>query len=162
MRVLLCLSVPVCLCACACACVPVSVPVPVCLSRWVPAHVLFVTCRALFREHLGLAADDEDAALLDPVDHGGYTRLWVAQALRNTAAYRAVFHCIPDDTVATWSDYRDYVSTMPLAPGLARALLRADVHGHVVHFPARFLCRENLLSLTLTNSENLVRHHVFL
>ncbi|GMF07816.1 unnamed protein product [Ambrosiozyma monospora] len=44
-------------------------------------------------------------AFEDPLGLKFYEGLWLTQAIRNTLIYQMVFHCQPDDSVQTWSDY---------------------------------------------------------
>ena len=116
--------------------------------------------RSLFQEHTG-AVGAEVERLRDPVAAATYADLLVQRAARNTRVYREVFHCAPDDGVATWDDYKQFVA-LP-GPPPARALeLLAGVHGHLVQFPLSFLKSESLLGTTLSNGESLVSHEVFL
>ena len=115
--------------------------------------------RSLFREHLGVV--DNDAALVDPALDTSYLDMWLRRAQRNTRLYREVFHCIPDDTVSTWAEYRRFLAYP--APERAKALeILADVRGHVVLFPTHFLRATALLDISIGASENLVPNEVFL
>ncbi|KAI5954529.1 SPO14 [Candida jiufengensis] len=44
----------------------------------------------------------------DPLDPTFYEYLWNEHAKRNTAIYRMVFHCQPDNSVGSWSDYTNF------------------------------------------------------
>jgi hypothetical protein len=122
--------------------------------------------RTLYREHLGLpeleeahaptptalTANAADDALADPGLQATYVTQWLRPAQRNTRVYRDVFRCIPDDTVATWAEYRRFIgvgvgvgSSGSGGAGAAavergRALeALADLQGHIVVFPTLFL-----------------------
>ncbi|GMM34089.1 phospholipase D [Saccharomycopsis crataegensis] len=43
----------------------------------------------------------------DPLDEEFYEDMWFENAYRNTKIFRLVFHCQPDDTVATWNEYKE-------------------------------------------------------
>ncbi|KAL5482529.1 SPO14 [Sanghuangporus weigelae] len=45
----------------------------------------------------------------DPVCDEFWKDVWVASAVHNTEIFRKVFHCIPDDTVTTWKQYKEFV-----------------------------------------------------
>ncbi|KAI0084789.1 phospholipase D [Irpex rosettiformis] len=45
----------------------------------------------------------------DPICEEFWKRTWVACAVHNTEIYRKVFHAIPDDTVTTWKQYKEFV-----------------------------------------------------
>ncbi|EJC97886.1 phospholipase D [Fomitiporia mediterranea MF3/22] len=45
----------------------------------------------------------------DPVCDAFWKNVWVACAVHNTEIFRKVFHCIPDDTVTTWKQYKEFV-----------------------------------------------------
>ncbi|AOA63902.1 Phospholipase D [Komagataella phaffii CBS 7435] len=47
-------------------------------------------------------------AFEDPLDDDFYEDLWHDTAFRNTAIFRMVFHCQPDDDVLTWNDYKNF------------------------------------------------------
>ncbi|RKO90440.1 hypothetical protein BDK51DRAFT_33522, partial [Blyttiomyces helicus] len=130
--------------------------------------------RQLFREHLGLFPPQpvethtvsmrppphpqeehlgpDDDAVADPLSNDFYHGLWKATARANTEIFREVFHCVPDDTVRSWDDYKAFFPEFAV-PGhppddkatpasLARV---AQVRGHLVEFPLAFLVNEDLL-----------------
>ncbi|KAH8114370.1 phospholipase D [Phellopilus nigrolimitatus] len=45
----------------------------------------------------------------DPVCDEYWKNVWVACAVHNTEIFRKVFHCVPDDTVTTWKQYKEFV-----------------------------------------------------
>lgn len=45
----------------------------------------------------------------DPVCDKFWKNVWVASAVHNTEIYRKVFHSIPDDSVTTWKQYKEFV-----------------------------------------------------
>lgn len=44
----------------------------------------------------------------DPLDDKFYSDLWLSVAMRNTFIFRQVFHCQPDNSVQTWTTYKEY------------------------------------------------------
>ena len=44
----------------------------------------------------------------DPLSDGFYHDIWHAVAENNTALFRAVFRCMPDNEVKTWKEYKEY------------------------------------------------------
>ena len=44
----------------------------------------------------------------DPLSDGFYHDTWHTVAENNTALFRAVFRCMPDNEVKTWKDYKEY------------------------------------------------------
>lgn len=86
--------------------------------------------RQIFRKHLGLIQPQdmeqpdanfmpvgdpnvydwgsrEDHAVADPLAPS-FTELWRTTAANNTAAFKRVFHPVPDDDVQTWKEYDEY------------------------------------------------------
>lgn len=45
----------------------------------------------------------------DPLDPDFYEDLWFESARKNTDLFRLVFHCQPDDFVANWKDYKQFM-----------------------------------------------------
>lgn len=82
----------------------------------------------LFHEHLGIPFPHDlrdvhdpqmdptskdfasEPHLLDPVSNECWS-LWMDRLDINTKVLRYVFHCIPDDTVKTWKDYKEFLKT---------------------------------------------------
>ncbi|KAH6912810.1 hypothetical protein BKA70DRAFT_1370288 [Coprinopsis sp. MPI-PUGE-AT-0042] len=46
----------------------------------------------------------------DPICVSFWKDRWVASAVHNTEIHRKVFHAIPDDTIKTWKQYKEFVS----------------------------------------------------
>ncbi|KAI4150759.1 MAG: hypothetical protein LQ340_003915 [Diploschistes diacapsis] len=44
----------------------------------------------------------------DPLSDGFYQDIWHTVAENNTALFRAVFRCMPDNDVKTWKEYKEY------------------------------------------------------
>lgn len=44
----------------------------------------------------------------DPLDIKFYEGTWLTQAIRNTLLYQMIFHVQPDDSVQTWTDYKEF------------------------------------------------------
>lgn len=102
--------------------------------------------RTLFREHLGIAEDDDSIDLSDPVCNSFYKEIWIRQASINTGIYEKVFHCLPSDHVLTFDDLRRYSKEPALSdsnPEEARNLL-TNIRGHLVLIPLLFLEKERL------------------
>ncbi|KAG0349343.1 hypothetical protein BG004_007527 [Podila humilis] len=105
-----------------------------------------------------LAAEDPkagDSIVEDPLHDTFYEGWWKQVARQNTEIFREIFHCVPDDKVESWDDYKKFVPdpkkvltghvAMPGATveNVTERLQR--VTGHLVEFPTRFLQKENLL-----------------
>ena len=100
--------------------------------------------------------------LEDPVAEASFVDLWLRRAQRNTHIYREVFHCLPDDTVASWPDYHRFLALTANRPERERALeMLADVRGHVVAWPLNFLSQV-ILDPTLGSGESFIPMEVFL
>lgn len=132
--------------------------------------------RQLWKEHLGLIDEEEidvvnnamlplpvpqidftqtkeDHWVMDPLDDETLIR-WNNTAATNTKAFREVFHCVPDDTVTNWDEYKNFhpdPSKISLGhiydPNMSVREIRQNldtVRGHLVEFPTKFLCFEDL------------------
>lgn len=131
--------------------------------------------RTLWREHLGLlpadpldasvdtnalpppgtniaAADDDenDALLRDPLGDALWA-LWTDTATTNTEVFRELFHCDPDDSITTWSEYDAFLPRGEAAKhghliqGVDAEQARrrlCEVRGHLVWMPLGFLREE--------------------
>lgn len=113
----------------------------------------------LFREHLGLLSlpDDDPAvlALSDPVCDEFYHGVLRRQASVNTQIYRELFHCLPDDVVDSWEEYKRFtevpkVFTMDETLGQERMANLNLIKGSIVLFPTEFLCKEDLVASMLS------------
>ncbi|KAI9261025.1 hypothetical protein EDC94DRAFT_610604 [Helicostylum pulchrum] len=129
----------------------------------------------LFKEHLGLlncgnhdtenneptqednmGADGyrnmkrEDVIVMDPLHDEFYQDIWSKTAETNTLVYRDVFRCVPDDTVHSVEQHRQFVpDPSRVLPGhIAEPwkLTNDQVHsklkgirGHLVQFPTEYL-----------------------
>ncbi|KAI8356505.1 hypothetical protein B0O80DRAFT_447589 [Mortierella sp. GBAus27b] len=96
-----------------------------------------------------------DHIVMDPLSDEFYEQWWKPVAHQNTAIFREVFRCVPDENVETWDQYKAFVPdpkkvltghvAMPDAT-VEKVMDRLqDVTGHLVEFPTNFLCKENLL-----------------
>jgi phospholipase D1/2 len=47
-------------------------------------------------------------SMIDPVCDGFFNSIWHTVAENNTALFRFVFRCMPDNEVRTWKEYQDY------------------------------------------------------
>jgi phosphatidylserine/phosphatidylglycerophosphate/cardiolipin synthase-like enzyme len=113
----------------------------------------------LMQEHLGLlhlpASDPAVKMLLDPTPDAFYHDVLRQQAARNTQIYRELFHCVPDDCVDTWEEYRRFTE-IPRAHVLDEKLginsleMLDAIKGSVVLYPTHFLRKEDLAASLLT------------
>lgn len=127
--------------------------------------------RNLWKEHLGLlphtepdqvtndmlplpvpqvddTSSEEDTLVMDPLDDETLER-WNFTAKTNTEAFREVFHCVPDDTVTNWEEYKSFYpdpSQIDVGhvhdPEMSVEEIRdqlSNIRGHLVEFPYRFL-----------------------
>ncbi|KAG0206299.1 hypothetical protein BGX28_002245 [Mortierella sp. GBA30] len=93
--------------------------------------------------------------VMDPLHDDFYESWWKRVAKTNTEIFREVFHCVPDNTVETWDDYKAFIPdpkkvltghvAMPGATVENVTEKLQQVTGHLVEFPTKFLCKENLL-----------------
>ncbi|CAG9820118.1 unnamed protein product [Phaedon cochleariae] len=71
----------------------------------------------LFREHLGILDNDTDVFdmdITDPVANHFYKDVWYKTASLNTEFYEKVFHCLPTDSVRSFSDLKKIHEEKPL------------------------------------------------
>ncbi|KAI7896962.1 uncharacterized protein EV154DRAFT_490014 [Mucor mucedo] len=127
--------------------------------------------RNLWKEHLGLLPhtepdavtdamlplptpqidtvySEEDKEVMDPLDDETLER-WNGTAKTNTDAFREVFHCVPDDTVTNWEEYKTFYpdpSQIEIGhvhdPEMSVEDIRdqlSNIRGHLVEFPYKFL-----------------------
>ncbi|XP_074839079.1 phospholipase D2 isoform X2 [Carettochelys insculpta] len=98
-----------------------------------------------FRALLG--ASDSSPDVQDPVCDRFFHNTWKGTAWANANIYEQVFRCLPSNAVCSRRALREYTAVPSLAcvsPELARRRL-AQVRGHLVHFPLRFMEEEDLL-----------------
>lgn len=126
----------------------------------------------LFKEHLGLlncgGGNDkmeredsigvdgyrnmrkEDVVVMDPLHNEFFYDIWNKTAEENTLIYRDVFRCVPDDTVHTVEQHRQFVpDPSRVLPGhiaepwkLTNDQVQAKlmkIRGHLVKFPTEYL-----------------------
>ncbi|KAF9581189.1 hypothetical protein BGW38_001891 [Lunasporangiospora selenospora] len=96
-----------------------------------------------------------DRIVMDPLHDDFYELWWRRVATTNTEIFRDVFRCVPDDTVETWDDYRNFMPNpkkvltghVALAGATSEDVQKRlqGVTGHLVEFPLKFLSKENLL-----------------
>ncbi|KAL0597354.1 Phospholipase D2 [Plecturocebus cupreus] len=87
-----------------------------------------------------------DLDLRDPICDD-FFQLWQETAESNANIYEQIFRCLPSNATRSLRTLREYVAVEPLAtvsPPLALSEL-AQVQGHLVHFPLKFLEDESLL-----------------
>ncbi|KAK9753640.1 PX domain [Popillia japonica] len=84
--------------------------------------------------------------ITDPVSDHFYNDVWYSTASLNTEFYDKVFHCIPCDQVETFDQLKEYISQKPLyLSEISRSeKMLESIEGHLVLFPLKFLCQENL------------------
>ncbi|KAG0259752.1 hypothetical protein BG011_002401 [Mortierella polycephala] len=120
------------------------------LKRW---HATCAQAQAKQDSALNPKASKE--IVMDPLHDDFYESWWKRVAKTNTEIFREVFHCVPDDTVETWDDYKAFVPdpkkvltghvAMPGATVENVTEKLQQVTGHLVEFPTKFLCQENLI-----------------
>ena len=110
----------------------------------------------LMAEHLGL--NDNDLILNDPINDN----LWnfiKKRANNNTAIYREIFDCFPDNKFTTFMELRNrkMVKNKEDEDNLKQIYESKikDVAGHIVEYPTKFLINENL-NIDFFSKENLV------
>lgn len=97
-----------------------------------------------------------DAAALDPLSDHTYNNIWLKRATTNTAIYRQLFRCVPDDTIHTYEQHRRFIPDPSKVkyghvadPNLTQDEICEQldqVKGHLVLFPKDYLKDENLLT----------------
>jgi hypothetical protein len=97
-----------------------------------------------------LLSDEKRA--LDPLTDQFYHNVWRGTAHKNTLVYRDVFRCVPDDTVTTFTQHRQFLPNVPHGhvadPSLSeQGILKklSKINGHLVEFPTDYLKDENML-----------------
>uniref|UniRef100_A0A3Q2UVI5 Phospholipase n=1 Tax=Haplochromis burtoni TaxID=8153 RepID=A0A3Q2UVI5_HAPBU len=99
-----------------------------------------------FRVLVG-AASDPSINIDDPISDEFFFLVWNDTAKTNVNIYDKVFKCLPCNSVHSMQALRDYLNVARLCdtdPEQAKEELKA-IRGVLVHFPLKFLCRENLL-----------------
>ncbi|KAF9902851.1 hypothetical protein BX616_001791, partial [Lobosporangium transversale] len=96
-----------------------------------------------------------DQIVMDPLHDDFYVNWWKRVANQNTLIFREIFHCVPDQTVETWDEYKAFIPDNKKVLTGHVVMEGATVEnvteklqgitGHLVEFPTRFLCKENLL-----------------
>ncbi|KAF8929502.1 hypothetical protein BGZ47_001015 [Haplosporangium gracile] len=96
-----------------------------------------------------------DQVVMDPLADDFYEGWWTRVAKTNTEIFREVFHCVPDNNVETWDQYKAFIPNSKkvltghvVMEGATVENVTAKlqkVTGHLVEFPTKFLCQENLL-----------------
>ncbi|KAI9010942.1 hypothetical protein CLU79DRAFT_891017 [Phycomyces nitens] len=99
-----------------------------------------------------------DAAALDPLADHCYHDIWRRTADVNTKIYRDLFRCVPDDTVHTFEQHRQFVPGPSIPQGHVADPSRTgreirqelnNVRGHLVMFPTDYLKDENMMGSSL-------------
>ncbi|RIA98130.1 hypothetical protein C1645_750674 [Glomus cerebriforme] len=106
-----------------------------------------------FNEHELSELSKYDERVIDPLNDE-FIKLWQQTAKVNTEVFRKVFHCVPDDTVLNWDDYKSFVPDKKTPTGhvcnaenLTKDQVGAElknVKGHLVQFPLKFMMNERL------------------
>ncbi|KAG0322786.1 hypothetical protein BGZ97_004099 [Linnemannia gamsii] len=96
-----------------------------------------------------------DQVVMDPLHDDFYEKWWTRVAKTNTEIFREVFHCVPDNNIETWDQYKAFVPNPKKVLTGHVAMEGATVEnvtaklqkvtGHLVEFPTKFLCQENLM-----------------
>lgn len=122
---------------------------------------------------MGLLRENDtivDPLLNDLLSDEFYFGFLRRRAESNTLVYRNVFRPIPDDTVATWEEYRKFleadepVMAGHVWPGLSEEYVDSElkkVQGALVDFPLDFLKQENL-GISMLSKEFLLPIEVFI
>jgi phospholipase D1/2 len=149
-------------------------------ERWEAGKFAATLRRAIFKEHLGLECEtnheqltyishpppidagfhpqelsEADRIVIDPASDDFYNNVWLRTADTNTEAFRNVFHCVPEDSVTNWDEYKAFVpdhSKIPIGhvcePARQDAAKTkqelAKIKGHLVVFPLEFLKNKTL------------------
>lgn len=103
-----------------------------------------------------------DQVVMDPLHDDFYEKWWIRVAKTNTEIFREVFHCVPDNNIETWDQYKAFVpnSKKVLTGHVAMEGATVEnvtaklqkVTGHLVEFPTKFLCQENLMGGTVEST----------
>lgn len=103
-----------------------------------------------------------DQVVMDPLSDDFYEGWWTRVAKTNTEIFREVFHCVPDNNIETWDQYKAFVpnSKKVLTGHVAMEGATVEnvtsklqkVTGHLVEFPTKFLCQENLMGGTVEST----------
>ena len=131
-----------------------------------PVRVLDNTSRSCslydtFRTQHSQYIKRADAAALDPLSYQCYNNLWHRTAENNTFIYRDLFRCVPDDTVHTFDQHRNFVppKSVPyghianpeLNSGEIRTATRSSPRSSCP-IPSDYLKDENLLGSHIVES----------
>ncbi|ORX52360.1 phospholipase D/nuclease [Hesseltinella vesiculosa] len=117
--------------------------------------------RSLYDTTRGTQSQDHEACarVLDPLCC--FQDLWDRTAVHNTLIYRQLFHCVPDDTIHTFEQHRQFVNSAerryghvinPLLSGPEIHVKLVGIHGHLVQFPLDYLKNETLMGSNLIDS----------
>ncbi|KAF7727305.1 hypothetical protein EC973_007821 [Apophysomyces ossiformis] len=144
--------------------------------------------RQLWKEHLGLIPDrptdevtaamlplpvpqedeedEDDEKVMDPLDDDTLA-YWNEVAKTNTEAFRHVFHCVPDDTVTNWEEYKAFYPDPNVVdighvhdPEMSVEEIRENlglIRGHLVEFPYKFLENVDLAEESIPFISNLTQ-----
>lgn len=113
----------------------------------------------LFQEHLGLLelpfTDPRIEILADPTSQECYYGTLRKHAALNTQLFRELFHCLPDDCVDTWEEYKRFteiprVHVVDEELGINSLEMLNSIQGSLVMFPTQFLRKEDLSASLLT------------
>ena len=126
----------------------------------------------LWQEHLGLLGEPFSStsvkSLKDPLNPKVYFDLLRESAARNTQIYRELFHCVPDDSVETWSEYSIFIDKPDTSKidketwnGFNVMANLNLVKGNLVLFPLNFLKKEELTAHILS-AEYLLPSEIYL
>ncbi|ORX49426.1 phospholipase D/nuclease [Hesseltinella vesiculosa] len=122
-------------------------------ERTLPQQVLDDDGSPKLSGHSSIAQDVPlDYQALDPASDHFQQTIWNQSARTNTLVYRDLFRCVPDDTVHTFEQHRQFLPRVPHGHVADTALSEQDilqrlkkVRGHLVQFPTDYLKDENML-----------------
>ncbi|CAG8552345.1 5973_t:CDS:10, partial [Acaulospora colombiana] len=147
-------------------------------KQWEAGKFAATLRRAIFKEHLGLENEfdheqltpishpppidagyhkpgEADKIVTDPASDEFYYNFWLHTAKSNTEIFRNVFHCVPEDSVTNWDEYKAFVPDRTKIPiGHVCETAREDmertkrelskIKGHLVEFPLNFMKNKKL------------------
>ncbi|CAB4387759.1 unnamed protein product [Rhizophagus irregularis] len=103
----------------------------------------------------------EELVFMDPLSDEFYN-YWSQIAQNNTETYRSLFRCVPDDNVADWEQYKEFVPdptkmfighvANPNASVEEIKRKLSNIRGHLVQFPTQFLKNEHLMGGMISNA----------
>jgi phospholipase D1/2 len=99
----------------------------------------------LFKEFLNYG---DEEVLMDPLSDR-FTSYWMKTAQNNTALYRHLFRCYPDDEIARIDEIEEFENKAKISEYFS---LKDGFQGTLVEFPLKFL-RDECLKISIFNKE---------